>query len=110
MRPYRILGETREWRPGDGLACAHKNRASAEIPCGPPVKTNVRQQSGRPGGPTHTVVSPLCKNHAMKEATPSAALIRARKVAAERLAAAHWDEYQQFLRDAIDDLMSEDAA
>lgn len=104
MRPYRILGETREWRPGDGLICGHANRAPAEMPCGRPVKTNVREQSTRPGGPKRTVVTPLCQNHAMDGITPGALLIKARREAFEQLAAEHWDEYQKHLKAAIDRL------
>ncbi|MFJ1765040.1 hypothetical protein ACIOD2_32265 [Amycolatopsis sp. NPDC088138] len=104
---HRILGENRDWRPGDGLNCGHAAKAPAELPCGRPVKANVREQSSRPGGPKRTVVTPLCQNHAMEGITPSALLIKARREAFEELAAAHWDEFQKYLKAAIERLAEE---
>jgi hypothetical protein len=89
--------------------CGHANRASAEMPCGRPVKTNIREQATRPYGPERTVVTPLCQNHAMEGMTPGALLIKARKEAAEKLATDHWDEYQANLRAAIARLAKESA-
>ena len=109
MSRYPILGETRDWRPGDGLNCGHAAKAPTEMPCGRPVKTNVRQQSTRPGGPMRTVVTPLCQNHAMDGITPSLLVTKARHEAFERLAADHWDEFQRNLREAIDRLCEESA-
>lgn len=107
MRAYEILGETRDWQPGDGMACGHIVRAAPEMPCGRPVKTNVREQASRPNGPTHTIVTPLCSNHAMRGTTPGALLIKARKQAFEKLAADHWDEFQRNLQEAIARLVEE---
>lgn len=107
MRPYKILGETRDWAPGDGLSCGHSAKAPVEMPCGRPVKTNVRQQSTRPGGPTRTVVTPLCSNHSMVGMAPGALMTQARREAHEKLAADHWDEFQRNLQEAIARLVEE---
>lgn len=100
----------RDWRAGDGLRCAHAGKAPPEIPCGPPVKAQIRLVSTRPGGAKTERIWALCGNHA-GGLEPGHVMIQARREAMEQVIANHWDEYDQHLKAAIRRLVTpEDAS
>jgi hypothetical protein len=93
-------GEWRDWKPGDGLRCRYARQAPREVPCGPPVRTHIRQE--RVHGKERTVVSPVCENHAdFGKPPPTKVLTNARRLATERLIAEHWDVYTKYLHEAV---------
>lgn len=93
-----------DWRPGDGLVCVHSAKAPSRIPCGRPVKTAVRVFSPRPGAEPRERRWPLCANHSSIGMPPSEVMTQARKQATERLIVAHWDQFETFLVEAIDQI------
>lgn len=46
----------------------------------------------------------LCANHADLGINPGQIMLAARKAAQERLISEHWDEYQTYLREVIDEM------
>lgn len=94
----------RDWRPGDGITCGHAAKAPREIPCGPPVRTALTHMSSH--GREVNKATPVCVNHSDGATPPSVVMVAARKAATERLIVAHWDEYQESLRQAVADELS----
>lgn len=102
VRPGRPTGRAlRDWKPGDGIHCAHAKKAPREIPCGPPVKSSVQTTYNTGRRSDYTLVLPLCAHHSGLLPAPSQVMVEARKVAAETLIANHWDEYHGYLAEAI---------
>ncbi|MFB4320652.1 hypothetical protein [Actinomadura sp. 21ATH] len=92
--------EIREWQPGDGLACSWANRAPSRIPCGPPVAVQVnRVHSGTQFEKAYRRV--VCALHLPGSVQPGEVMVDAEKAARERLAVAHWDEYQALIAEEI---------
>lgn len=106
MRPEPII---RDWEPGDGIQCRHAGKAPADMPCGKPVKTSISRRSTRPGGPEIDDRAALCVNHARIGNPPNKIMLAAKKYATEKLVARHWDEYRQYLEQAIADLSTDDS-
>jgi hypothetical protein len=101
MKSNKNDGMLRDWQPGDGLRCRYATGAPPELPCGPPVKTQVRVRSAGPGRGDVEQRSPLCVNHARFGNSPGNVMAQARREATERLVAKHWDEYSGYLTEAI---------
>lgn len=93
----RIL---RAWKPGDGLSCAYSAREARSRPCGRPVAVRVCEVTavGRRTTWKRTVV---CAFHIRTEVNPSQFTVVAEKWAAEKVIAAHWDEYQGAISEYI---------
>lgn len=98
----------RSWQPGDGLACTYAKAAKA-TPCGRPVAVTLTEEE-RPCwrgagcmGPTcgckKSVRRTVCANHIPGLYRSGEVNAEARKAATERLAVAHWDDYQRFLEE-----------
>lgn len=87
--------QLRDWEPGDGLRCYLAKRSP--VPCGPPVKTAVSVESSGPRSPNKTVRRPMCSHHASARVagtTLGAVRAEAERMAYQRLAHEHWDEFQ----------------
>lgn len=100
----------RVWEPGDGLYCAHRSRASA--PCGRPVAVMTTHEETsncrRPRTAMETRSYVLCLNHLAKAVQNKVGGMnagnsqeqKARSAALERLAVAHWEEFQRYQEEA----------
>ncbi|MDN4616448.1 hypothetical protein P5G50_18525 [Leifsonia sp. F6_8S_P_1B] len=99
----------REWKPGDGLTCTHASKQQKH-PCGAPVAVFrtiwEEQTSYRPR--TQVKKRVLCSRHVgevlrqyvgeeTRRFNSQPLIVRIEKEAAEKVLAAHWDEYQEAL-------------
>ncbi|MFZ3592258.1 hypothetical protein [Streptomyces sp. BH104] len=103
MTEYTLLEENhnarifiRSWTPGDGLVCAFAKRAPRETPCGKPTAVAVTEDI-REFGRRRKFRRVVCINHIPGLPRPGEIGLEARRAANERLAVAHWDEYQGYL-------------
>lgn len=102
----------RAWEPGDGLRCSAAGYQSRH-PCGPPIavmrERYVAGERLRARDKT-TITRVLCIRHLAKKFAPDLGAQAERDLdnkAAEKLAQAHWDEYQQILINAREDLLTD---
>lgn len=105
-----IRKNERPWRPGDGLTCSFVGNSSTSVPCGPPTHVVESTQDRGPGTATMDVRRVVCRLHRVDATAPAKLLLRARKAATERLIVEHWDSYQEYLAEAISQVVDEDQA
>lgn len=100
----------RAWQPGDGIKCSSQ-RANSAKPCGVPVavETSVYAREGDPGRyGRRSVTRNLCLGHLaarFTEVAPWKTEQQIDTIAYERLAANHWDEYQQIIVEEKDNAL-----
>lgn len=92
--------QIREWRPGDGLNCSFATRSTKRVPCGPPVAVQTTEHW--PGQRySRTVRHVVCALHLPGMVRPGEVVAEAEKAARERIAVAHWDEFQRMREEEI---------
>ena len=96
----------RAWTPGDGLMCSSGRQGRTAVQCGVPVAVIA---TGEGEKYQRARVRNVCAIHAatlvrqlMREQRAEATIkTDAQRIARERVLAAHWDEYQAAIDDAI---------
>lgn len=104
----------RSWRPGDGLTCSHAKSAPSKLPCGRPVAVAVSEKifnycrcsSWEPRSRCRCEPKRfrrvVCLGHMPELKKPHEINAEATRVAHERLAAAHWDEWQKYVDEEVE--------
>lgn len=90
----------REWQPGDGLRCSAGKKAGRVL-CGPPVAVVLLVKSYHWRTKEDRFHRISCALHLPGVTSAGDISAAADRAARERLLVEHWDDYQQYLSEAI---------